>query len=269
MSRAGIADLQGKVALITGGGTGIGAATARRLVDRGAAVAVLGRRVDVLEEVAGRTGATAVVCDVADATSVDTAIDEVVQRYGALDIVVNNAGVSHRGGVEQVDEAGWAAVIDINLSGPARVSRAAVPHLRARGGGAIVNVSSIGALFAARQSAAYGTTKAALLGLTRSMALDLGPFGIRVNTLCPGWVDTPMAEGAIRRVAQVHDVTPEAAREILVRHNPIRRLADPDEIAKCIEFLATDDSSFVTGAALIADGGQSIVDLGTLPMVAP
>jgi NAD(P)-dependent dehydrogenase (short-subunit alcohol dehydrogenase family) len=267
MSASGRNDLDGKVAVVTGGGTGIGGAVARRLADRGALVAVLGRRVAQLDEVAARTGAIPIPCDVADSLSVDAAIDQVVRRLGGLDIVVNNAGIVHRGGVEQVDEAGWASVIDVNLTGPARVCRAAVPHLRARGGGAIVNVSSIGGLFAARESIAYGTTKAALFGLTRSMALDLGPSGIRVNTLCPGWVDTPMADGAIRRVAQVHAVSMEAARDILVRHNPIRRLADPDEIAKCIEFLATDDSSFVTGTVLVADGGQSIVDLGTLPMV--
>jgi NAD(P)-dependent dehydrogenase (short-subunit alcohol dehydrogenase family) len=269
MTASGRKDLDGKVALVTGGGTGIGSAVARRLVDRGALVAVAGRRAAPLDEVAARTGAMPIPCDVADASSVDAAIDHVVRRLGGLDIVVNNAGIVHRGGVEQVDDVGWSSVIDVNLTGPARICRAAVPHLRARGGGAIVNVSSIGGLFAARESIAYSTTKAALFGLTRSMALDLGPSGIRVNTLCPGWVDTPMADGAIRRVAQVHGVSMEAARDILVRHNPIRRLADPDEIAKCIEFLATDDSSFVTGTVLIADGGQSIVDLGTLPMVGP
>jgi meso-butanediol dehydrogenase/(S,S)-butanediol dehydrogenase/diacetyl reductase len=200
---------------------------------------------------------------------VDGAIAEVVQRLGGIDMVVNNAGVTHRGSVERVDDAGWSSVIDINLTGPARVSRAAIPLLRERGGGAIVHVSSIGGLFAARDSVAYSTTKAALFGLTRSMALDLGPSGIRVNALCPGWVDTPMADGALRRVAHVHGVSVDEARHILVGHNPIRRLADPDEIAKCVEFLATDDSSFVTGTVLIADGGQSIVDLGTLPLVPP
>eukprot|EP01041_Mallomonas_annulata_P018055 gene18055-36804_t len=114
-------DLDGKVALVTGGGTGIGRATARRLVARGASVVVAGRRLEPLDEVAAATGAFAIRCDVADVESVDAAIDALVNRFGGLDIVVNNAGIAHRGNVEQVDDAGWASVIDVNLTGPARV----------------------------------------------------------------------------------------------------------------------------------------------------
>lgn len=259
-------DLDGKVAFITGGGTGIGSATARRLADRGARVAIAGRRIDPLQEIAADIGALAISCDVTDPAAVDAAIAQTVSELGGLDIVINNAGTAGRGGIDAVDEDTWDDMLDVNLKGPIRVAKAAIPHMRAAGGGAVVNVASIAALFAAKHSVTYGTTKAALLGLTRSMALDLGVDGIRVNTLCPGWVDTPMAAGAADLTAHVNEVDNERARELMVGRNPIQRLSDPDEIAACIEFLASDASSFVTGTMLIADGGQSIVDLGTLSM---
>ena len=182
---------------------------------------------------------------------------------------MNNAATVQIGNVEQLDDAAWSSVVEVNVNGPMRVARAAIPHLRARGGGSIVNVSSIGGLFAAKNSAVYGTTKAALLGLTRSLARDYGREGIRVNTLCPGWVDTPMVEGALQMLARARGVSMDAARALLVENNPINRMADPDEIARCVEFLATDASSFVTGTVLVADGGQSIVDLGMLPLTGP
>lgn len=260
------ADLDGKVAFITGGGTGIGSAAARRLSDRGARVAIVGRRIEPLQDVAAETGALAIACDITDGSAVDAAVTQTVADLGGLDIVVNNAGTAGRGGIEAVDDDTWDQMVDINLKGPVRVARAAVPHLRAAGGGAVVNVASIGALFAAKQSVTYGTTKAALLGLTRSMAVDLGSDHIRVNTLCPGWVDTPMAAGAARLTSHTNNVDNDAARDLMVHRNPIQRLSDPDEIAACIEFLASSASSFITGAVLVADGGQSIVDLGTLSM---
>jgi len=259
-------DLSGKVAVITGGGTGIGSAAARRLSHRGVRIAVVGRRIEPLQEIAAEIGAVAIACDVADTAAVEVAIAQTVSALGRLDIVINNAGTAGRGGIEAVDDDTWDAMLDVNLKGPMRVARAAVPHLRAAGGGSIINVASIAALFAAKHSVTYGTTKAALLGLTRSMALDLGADGIRVNTLCPGWVDTPMASGAVDLTAHANGVTSEEARHLMVQRNPIQRLSDPDEIAACVEFLASDASSFVTGSVLIADGGQSIVDLGTLSM---
>ncbi len=221
-----------------------------------------------LEVVAEATGALAITCDVADAEAVDRAVQTTIEAFGRLDIVVNNAGVASRGGVEQVDDDRWDQAIDINLVGPARVARAAAPHLRVRGG-SIVNVASIGGLFATSNSITYATTKSALFGLTRSMAVDLGEHGIRVNTLCPGWVDTPMAAGAVSHVADVHGVSTDQARTMMVGNNPIRRMADPDEIAACIEFLVSDAASFVTGIVMLADGGQSIVDVGMLAMKPP
>ncbi len=259
-------ELTGKVVLVTGGGTGIGEAAARRFIAGGAQTVVVGRRLALVEKLADEIGAIALACDVADTASVERTIALIVEGCGGLDIVVNNAATVGFGNVEHTTDAAWSEVFEVNVSGPLRVARAALPHLRARGGGAIVNVSSIGGLFAAKNSVAYGTTKAALLGLTRSLARDYGRDGIRVNTLCPGWVDTPMVEPALVMLANGRGISIDAARNLLVEHNPINRMANPDEIARCIEFLATDAASFVTGAVLVADGGQSIVDLGMLPL---
>ncbi len=261
--------LTGKVVLVTGGGSGIGEAVARRFVTQGAKVGIMGRRAAPLEQLAADIGAIALPGDVVNVASVEQAVARLVERCGGLDIVVSNAGTVAIGNIEQIDDAAWSTVMEINLNGARRVARAALPHLRARGGGAIVNVSSIGAFFAAKDSAVYGTAKAALLGLTMSMARDYGREGVRVNALCPGWVDTPMVEPLLEILARTRGISIDAARGLLVQHNPINRLADPDEIARCVEFLATDAASFVTGAVLIADGGQSIVDLGSLPFVAP
>lgn len=257
--------MQGKVVLITGGGSGIGAAAARRFVSLGATVAVAGRREQLLQELAQETGAWACQCDVADTESVKSMMKKLTDEAGRLDVVVNNAAITERGSVHGTDDDSWNRVIDVNLNGAFRVGREAVPHLRRSGGGAIVNVSSIGGHFAAHDSAAYGTTKAAIMGLTRSMARDYGSDNIRVNTLCPGWVDTPMADPAVELLMNAHGVSREEATRLLVRFNPIARMATPDEIARCIEFLATDASACVTGTVLMADNGQSIVDVGFIP----
>jgi NAD(P)-dependent dehydrogenase (short-subunit alcohol dehydrogenase family) len=261
--------LAGKVALVTGGGSGIGEAVARRFAAQGAKVGITGRRAEPLEKVAADIGAMALPGDATDATDVDESIAKLVKRFGGLDIVVNNAGIVVIGNIEKIDDADWSAVVDTNLNGPRRVVRAALPHLRQRGGGTIVNISSIGAFFAGWDMAVYGPTKAALVALTMSLARDYGAEGIRVNALCPGWVDTPMVEPLLQMLSSQRGISLDAAREILVHHNPIRRMTKPDEIARCVEFLATDASSCVTGAVLLADGGQSVVDVGTLILSPP
>lgn len=259
-------DLSGKVAFVTGGGTGIGDAVARQLIAGGARVGVAGRRIDVLEQVARETGALALACDVSDPAAIDAAITELVSQFGGLDIIVNNAGITLMGNVEELSSDAWQTVMNVNLTGAMHVCKRGVPELRARGGGAIVNVSSIGGVTASANSAAYGTSKAGLIGLSRSLARDYGKHNIRVNTVCPGWVDTPMIQPALSVVAQSRGVSLDEARSILTRHAPLRRMAQPDELASCVLFLASPAASFVTGAVLIADGGQSIVDLGTLPL---
>jgi meso-butanediol dehydrogenase / (S,S)-butanediol dehydrogenase / diacetyl reductase len=257
-------ELKGKVVLVTGGGSGIGEAVARRFAALGAKVGITGRRAEPLQHLAADIGALALPGDITDAAAVERAVARLVERFGGLDIVVSNAGIAVIGTIEQLDDAAWSSVIETNLNGTRHAVRAALPHLRKRGGGAIVNISSIGALYAAKGNAVYGTAKAALLALTKSLARDYGPEGIRVNALCPGWVDTAMVEPLLQMLSRERGITTDAARHLLVQFNPIQRMGRPAEIARCVEFLATDASSYVTGAVLMADGGQAIVDVGTL-----
>jgi meso-butanediol dehydrogenase/(S,S)-butanediol dehydrogenase/diacetyl reductase len=257
-------ELKEKVVLVTGGGSGIGEAVARRFAAQGAKVGITGRRAGPLELLASEIGALALPGDVTDAAAINQAVARLVGRFGGLDVLVSNAGIAVIGSIEQIDDAAWDSVIETNLNGTRHAVRAALPHLRKRGGGAIVNISSIGALFAAKGNAVYGTAKAALLALTKSLARDYGPEGIRVNALCPGWVDTEMVEPLLQMLSHTRGITKDAARHLLVQFNPIQRMGKPDEIARCVEFLATEASSYVTGAVLMADGGQAIVDVGTL-----
>jgi NAD(P)-dependent dehydrogenase (short-subunit alcohol dehydrogenase family) len=258
--------MRGKVALVTGAGSGIGEAVVRRFAAAGATIGIVGRRPEPLDRLAEDTGAIPLPCDVADPAAVRSAIGHLLDQTGGLDIVVNNAAITGQGSVDQIDEATWQQVMGINVNGAFQIARETVPHLKRRGGGAIVNVSSIGGLFGAPGAAAYGTTKAAILGLTRAMARDHGPDGIRVNTICPGWVDTPMADPAVELIMQAQNLSREEAQRHLTRFNPISGMASPDSVARCIEFLATDASACVTGTILMADNGQSIVDVGFIPI---
>jgi meso-butanediol dehydrogenase / (S,S)-butanediol dehydrogenase / diacetyl reductase len=256
--------LTGKVALVTGAGSGIGEAVARRFTAQGAKVGIMGRRAAPLEQLAAEIGALALPGDVTEAASVEQAVARLVKQFGGLDIVVSNAGIVINGNIEQIDDAAWSAVMDTNLNGARRVARAALPHLRARGGGTIVNIASIGAFFAAKGNAVYGPAKAALVALTMALARDYGPEGIRVNALCPGWVDTPMLDPLLQFLSTERGISTDAARALLVQFNPLNRMAKPEEIASCVQFLATDASSCVTGTTLLADGGMAIVDVGTV-----
>ena len=159
----------------------------------------------------------------------------------------------------------WQNSIDANLNSIMEISRASLP-IMADGGGSIVNISSLGALVAPGEMAAYITSKAAIVGLTRSMAVDFGPKGIRVNTLCPGWVLTPMSEAELAHYAIENNITTDEAIAHATRYLPLRRMAQPEEIARCVRFLASDESSFVTGTTLIADGGSSAVDVGYISL---
>jgi len=259
-------DLSGKVALVTGGGSGVGDAVARQFIKLGAKVAIAGRRTAVLDQLAESCGALPLTCDVSDAGAVDAAITTLTHTYGGLDIVVNSAGIAHRGTAEQISPKDWDRVIDVNLTGALNVCRRALPELKARGGGAIVNVSSVGGITTADSSVAYSASKAGMLGLSRSLARDFGKHNIRVNTVCPGWVDTPMVQGALDALSNIHGITKDQAKRLLTRWSPLGRMSEPEEIANCISFLASSMASFVTGAVLIADGGQSIVDIGLLPL---
>jgi meso-butanediol dehydrogenase/(S,S)-butanediol dehydrogenase/diacetyl reductase len=256
--------LAGKVAIISGGGTGIGAATARRFATEGAKVVVTGRRPEPLEAVAAETGGIAVPGDVADPDHAGVAVAAAGETFGGLDIVIANAGVGFGGSAGDVDDERWTRTIDVNVTGALRLVRAALPALLDRGGGSVVLVSSVSGLVSGTDSAAYDTSKAALIGLARSLAVDYGPKGIRANALCPGWVVTPMADGSMDALAEARQITREEAYAVATRTIPLRRAATAEEIAACCLFLAGDESSIVTGTVLVADGGGTAVDVGEL-----
>lgn len=256
--------LGGKVALVSGGGTGIGAATARRFAAEGAMVVVSGRRPEPLEAVAAETGGAALAGDVTDPDHAAALVALAKERFGRLDVVVANAGVGFGGTAADVDDERWSRTLDVNVTGVFRLVRAALPELLARGTGSIVLVSSVSGLVAGPSSAAYDTSKAALLGLARSLAVDYGPRGIRANAVCPGWVVTPMGDESMDQLAAERGLTRDEAYAAATAQVPLRRPATAEEIAACCLFLASDESSIVTGTALIADGGGTAVDVGEL-----
>lgn len=257
--------LEGKVAIVSGGGTGIGAATARLFAREGAHVVVTGRRPEPLEAVASETAGLAAPGDVTEPGRAEAAVSAAIDRFGGLDVVVANAGAGFGGSAGDVDDERWQRTLDVNLTGTLRLVRAALPHLIERGGGSIVLVSSTSGLVSSTESAAYVTSKHALLGLARSLAVDYGPRGIRANAVCPGWVVTPMGDGEMDALAARRGITRSEAYALTTATVPLRRPATPDEIAACVLFLASDESSIVTGSVLVADGGGTAADIATIP----
>ncbi len=259
--------LTDRVAIVSGGGAGIGAAVARALAREGARVTVTGRRSGPITDVAAEIGGIAIAGDVADPDAARAAIDETVVTFGGLDVVVANAGLGYGGAAADVADDAWRATLDVNLTGAFYLCRAALPHLIARGGGSIVLMSSVSAFVSAPESAAYETSKAGMIGLSRSIARDYGRRGIRCNALCPGWVRTAMGDEAMDELAARLGITREEAYRRSQELIPLGRPADPDEIAACCVFLASDESSYVTGAALLADGGTMAVDPASVAFV--
>ena len=247
--------LSGKVAFITGGGTGIGRACAQLFAAEGASVGVAGRRKDPLDEVvreirAARGKAHALVCDVADPKSVEDALTSVVSHFGGLHVVVNNAGAIVVATAENTPDEDWHRLIATNLTGTFFVSRAALRHLRAAGGGAIVNIGSILGVVARKDRTAYCAAKAGVTGLTKAMALDHAHEKIRVNCVCPSLIETEMG---LHSIQQAPD--PAAERKRRTEGIPLGRLGRPEDVAQMALYLASDESGWVTGAALPLDGG--------------
>jgi NAD(P)-dependent dehydrogenase (short-subunit alcohol dehydrogenase family) len=256
-----------KTALVTGAAMGIGAAVAALLAARGARVALLDRDAEALHEKAAELEAKgadvkALVADVANAADVERAVAEAVAHFGSLDILSNNAGIQRYGTVETTPETLWNEVMDVNLKGVYLLSAQALPHLKKRRG-SIVNMASVQAFATQRNVAAYTTSKHALIGLTRSMALDAARDGVRVNCVAPGTVDTPMLHWA----ASLAENPNAVLTEVHTMH-PLGRIAAPSEIAEVVAFLASERASFVTGAVIVADGGL-LLPLGGEPKLEP
>jgi meso-butanediol dehydrogenase/(S,S)-butanediol dehydrogenase/diacetyl reductase len=259
--------LEGKAAIITGGGTGIGAATARRFVEEGARVVLLGPEQEPLEHVAAEVEGVAVLGDAANADDARKAVRTAIERFGGLDVLATCAG----GGegfalLTDLDEPTWEQHIRINLTTCVVSSREAIPALLEREGSSIVVIASVAGITAGSGIASYNTSKTALLGFVRSLAVDYGPQGLRVNAICPGWTRTRMSEPIIERLAMERGISVEDAWARANSGVPLRRTAEPAEIAAVCAFLASDEASFVTGTAIIADGGQSAVNVGALPL---
>jgi NAD(P)-dependent dehydrogenase (short-subunit alcohol dehydrogenase family) len=256
--------LEDKVAVISGGGSGIGAAIARRFAAEGAKVVVTGRRRRPIEAIATEVGGIAVPGDASDPAHATAAVDEAARAFGGLDVVVANAGVGFGGTAGDVSDEAWRDTIDINLSGALYLVRAAIPQLEARGSGSIVLVSSVSGLVSSASSAAYVASKAGLIGLARSIAVDAGRLGIRANALCPGWVRTPMGDEAMDDLAEARGVSRDQAYLVATELVPLRRPAEPEEVAECALFLASDESSYVTGTTLVVDGGGTAIDASSV-----
>jgi NAD(P)-dependent dehydrogenase (short-subunit alcohol dehydrogenase family) len=246
--------LQGKVAVITGGTDGIGKAIAVTFAKEGAKIMMVGRDEKkgqtALEEVRRFGEATYFKGDVSDSSQVRRLVDETIRKYGKIDVLVNNAAVCPPGSVVTTSEETWDQVIGVNLKGVFLCSKYIVPHMQKTGGGAIVNIGSINSLMAMENEAAYDASKGGVLMLTRAMALDFAKEGIRVNCICPGAIETPMLKTSLET-----SLDPKAARESLTAKHPLRRTGTPNEVAQAALFLATDASSFVTGAVIPVDGG--------------
>jgi NAD(P)-dependent dehydrogenase (short-subunit alcohol dehydrogenase family) len=240
---------EGKTALVTGAGHGIGEATARRFAEEGANVVLVDLH-DRGQEVADALpSAVFVQGDVSDEADVQSAVDVAIERYGSLDVVVNNAAITLPKGYMETTPEEWDRVLAINLRSTYLYLRAATPHLKA-GRGSVVNVSSFHAGGTIENFSAYAAAKSGVIGITRSAALDLAPHGVRVNAVCPGIVDTAMWQAWLDEVDDA-----EAALAEVVKLQPLGRIGRPEEIANAILFLGSDDASYITGTTLFADGG--------------
>lgn len=245
--------LSDKVALVFGGASGIGAAVVRCFAREGAYVIAC----DVKTFEPGQ-GIQAVQCDVTDDGRVREVVADVEAEHGRIDVLVNAAGIVRNDHAASIEDETWSATLDVNLAGTMRAMRAVLPGMVRRRSGTIVNIASVAAFNAGADTASYAASKAGVVALTRSAAQRYGRLGIRVNALCPGWVDTPMSRQEMSDLARELGITIEEAIGKTVERIALGRMASPEEMAAVCLFLASDESSFVTGAALVADGGMRV-----------
>jgi meso-butanediol dehydrogenase/(S,S)-butanediol dehydrogenase/diacetyl reductase len=257
-------NIKGKVALVTGGGSGIGAAIAERFVADGAKVCITGRRKEMLEKVAKSLPSGAVtICsgDVSKEEDAERMVETAVKFGGKLDVLVNNAGINQPAPVAELDLEVWQKVIGINLTGPYLLMKAAIPHMLQGGGGSIINIASLGGKRCLPGMPAYCSSKAGLIMLSQQVALDYGRHNIRCNAVCPGGVTTEMTKKNFGQFGEMLGIAPEIFLQQIASETPLRRFAEPHEIGGLCSYLASDDSSFVNGAVIPIDGGASAVDV--------
>jgi NAD(P)-dependent dehydrogenase (short-subunit alcohol dehydrogenase family) len=242
--------LKGKVAIITGGGSGIGAASARLFAAEGAKVALVDQDVDGLAKVAAGLDAITIAADVSNDSQARAGVAKIMETWGRIDVLLTAAGMSTGGTVDAIDEAAWDRTFDVNVKGTFLWIHYAIQHMIAAKSGAIITIGSQLAQSSPGKNAAYVASKGAIASFTKTMAVDHAVQGIRVNALMPGVIDTPMPARSLKRYAD-----PEAMRAYWKERHPMGRIGQPEEVAKAALFLASDDSSFVTGHLLFVDGG--------------
>jgi meso-butanediol dehydrogenase/(S,S)-butanediol dehydrogenase/diacetyl reductase len=257
--------LDGKIALITGAGTGIGAAIAERFVAEGARICITGRRQEMLDDMAQLLPeGTVMTCagDVTKLEDVKRMVETALKFGGKLDVLVNNAAIDP-GGATVVDQdlELWHRVLETNLTGPMLLMKESIPHMVKGGGGSIINISSLGGLRCLPGMPAYCSSKAGLIMLTKQVALDFGPDNIRCNVVCPGGTRTKMLETSLGPLADTLGTDLEGVFNRISSMVPLRRTADPSEITGICTYLASEDSTFMTGSVLLVDGGAAIVDV--------
>lgn len=252
------------VLIVTGGGTGIGAAVCRAAVREGWRVVACGRRSEPIDRITRETGVEGRVLDAAEPDDVNRLVGSVLERHGHIDGVVTNAGIMRVGAVAETSLEDWNDTLRANLTGPFLVARAALPHLVASRG-TLVGVSSIAALSVPGAAAAYATSKAGLTMLVKTLARDYGALGVRANVVCPGWVRTEMGDAEMTEFGTPLGLDVDAAYAEMTSLVPQQRAASAEEVAAAIVWLLGPESSYVNGAVLTVDGGTSLVDPGTVP----
>jgi NAD(P)-dependent dehydrogenase (short-subunit alcohol dehydrogenase family) len=257
-------NLEGKVALVTGGGTGIGTAIVERFVQEGAKVCISGRRQEMLDKVAQSLPSGKIATCSGDTSKQEDAkrmVAETVSFGGKIDVLVNNAGISTNGPVADLDLELWNETIAINLTGPFLLMKSAIPHMLENGGGSIINIASVGGKRCLPAMPAYCSSKAGLIMLTQQAALDYGPHNIRCNAVCPGGIKTAMVAKEFGQHGEKLGMDHDSFFKIISSPLPLKRFGEPREIAGMCTYLASDDSSFTTGAAILVDAGTAVVDV--------
>jgi ketoreductase len=256
--------LTDKIALITGGGTGIGKAIAEELAKNGAKVALASRNENHVERAAAQLRASglavlALPMNVRRKQEIELAVEQIVSEWGALHILVNNAGISGLSMIDDAEDNKWYDILDTNLNGMYLVTKAVVKHMPDHAGGRIINISSVLGKFGVPGYTAYCTTKHGMIGFTRALALEVVGRGITVNAICPGWVETEMANMGINETAALQGITPEQFKAQAVAAVPIKRFLEADEVANLVCYVASEQARGITGQAINICGGQTMV----------